>query len=293
MDRRNLFHWGRLFFATTLMFAFTTRAAQAQTVKPQPLSYDFAQLDYPGAVETELTGINNAGEVVGTYQINNVRHAFRWKQGVFQNIDFPGAAYTRADGINNQGDIVGSYQMDSPFFGFHPTGFLLTANGFTTIAAPGAQSTEAFDITGRVIVGDYYDQNFRRHGFRLTGGVFETIDMPGAFNTAARGINARGTIVGDADNHGFVLRDGEFTAIPLPGAGESDAAWDINGRGWIVGGGSGAFGTHGYVLNSNGFTLIDFPGLRSSLTGVNGLGNVTGSFFDNNARLHGFIGVRR
>src|SRR5437870_12730271 len=108
MTRRNLFHWGRLLFAATLMFVFTTRIAQSQTAKPQPFSYDFAQLDYPGAVETEVTGINNGGEVVGTYLINNVRHYFRWKEGVFQTIDFPGAAYTRADGINNQGDIVGS-----------------------------------------------------------------------------------------------------------------------------------------------------------------------------------------
>jgi probable HAF family extracellular repeat protein len=85
----------------------------------------FTQIDFPGATETLLTGINNSGKIVGAYsdrdQIvgrfndpNNAagNHGFLLDDGAFTPIDFPGAPGTVAFGINDRSQIVGSFVDD-------------------------------------------------------------------------------------------------------------------------------------------------------------------------------------
>src|SRR5262249_31103353 len=55
-------------------------------------------------------GINNFGQIVGTYSNHNVTsHGFLWKDGVYTTFDVPGAISTTLSGINDYGEIVGSY----------------------------------------------------------------------------------------------------------------------------------------------------------------------------------------
>jgi hypothetical protein len=123
----------------------------------------FTTIDVPGAVSTQLEGINDAGVVVGNYSncsensLACLPHGFVYAGGQFTTLDVPGATTTSAEGINNSGVIVGDYE-----------------NCVTVSSCAG-------------------------HGFIYAGGIFTTIDVPGGIpgGTDIHGINNRGDIVGE------------------------------------------------------------------------------------------------
>lgn len=72
-------------------------------------------LDVPGASGSEAHGLNNVGQVIGFWWINNPpqAHGFIWDGTGFTNIDYPPPGpgvdvQTRANGINDNGLIVGN-----------------------------------------------------------------------------------------------------------------------------------------------------------------------------------------
>jgi probable HAF family extracellular repeat protein len=69
-------------------------------------------LSFPGATITEALGLNNLGQVVGSYTdaMGNV-HGFIYSNGVFTALNVPGAPDTIVNGINNFGAIVGFTQQ--------------------------------------------------------------------------------------------------------------------------------------------------------------------------------------
>src|SRR5947199_74448 len=140
------------------------------------LASTFTTIDIPvpGATGTVAVGINNRGQIVGSYSTTSGFHSFLLDHGTFTTIDVPGAGY--ASGINDRGQIVGVYHIYSSFLLDHGT--------FTTIDVPGASFTEASGINNRgQIVGDYFvgtPINGTRRGFVLDHGTFTTIDAPGA-----------------------------------------------------------------------------------------------------------------
>jgi uncharacterized membrane protein len=93
-------------------------------------------LSFPGAKGgTFPTGINNLGEIVGSYLLfsNDIRHGFSWKNGVFANIRTPSGGNVNPFQISNRGDIVGDF-LDANFQGH---GFSLEDKGrFTQIDVP-------------------------------------------------------------------------------------------------------------------------------------------------------------
>jgi hypothetical protein len=173
------------------VLASTTSSALAST---------FSTIDVPGASSTSAIGINERGDILGSYEAGGIAHGFLLDHGTFSTIDVLGS------GINNRGDIVGVYIGAD--FAVH--GFLLEHGTFITIDVPGAIVTQAFGINnGGQIVG-WYIGAFTVHGFLLEHGTFSTIDVPGAIATQTFGINNRGDIVGfyigaDGISHGFVL----------------------------------------------------------------------------------------
>lgn len=68
---------------------------------------------FPGASATQAFGLNDRGEVVGTYNVgtgnNAVTHGFTWMNGKFTTVDYPMASATFINGVNDEGDIVGFY----------------------------------------------------------------------------------------------------------------------------------------------------------------------------------------
>ncbi len=156
-------------------------------------------------------------------------------------------------------------------------GFVLDKGRVTTFDAPGAFTTQAWDITntGRVI-GQYYDDG-EQHGFvRDRRGQISTVDFPGEDGSLNESIggNDRGEIVGSHGNydpengelqaHVRDLRD-RFATHDVPGALVT-GAFKNNNRGQVV----GAYSVEsrrvpirayrGYLLEDDKFTPIDAPG---------------------------------
>src|SRR5215216_1409639 len=71
----------------------------------------FTTVDVPGAVTTNVQGVNTQGDIVGTYvDAAGTQHGFLRSGDRYLTIDFPAARLTFARGINDAGDIVGTYQ---------------------------------------------------------------------------------------------------------------------------------------------------------------------------------------
>jgi hypothetical protein len=69
-------------------------------------SYVYTTLDVPGSGDTFAAGINNAGQIVGSY---NGSHGFILSGGVYSTLDAPGRlSLTYLTAINDSGQIVGS-----------------------------------------------------------------------------------------------------------------------------------------------------------------------------------------
>jgi probable HAF family extracellular repeat protein len=113
----------------------------------------FAQLDYPGSQDTQADAINNAGVIVGAYDINNSGpHGFIHQNGMFKNIDVPGGSFTYPTAINNKGVVAGYYQ--TPDFNVH--GFLYRNGAFETVDYPNTIGTGLSGINDdNVIVGNW------------------------------------------------------------------------------------------------------------------------------------------
>src|SRR5262249_15696487 len=159
---------------------------------------NFPAIDFPGALTTEATGIDDSSTIVGIYvtiagSVNCADplatvvavHGFvRTARGQYLSVDVPastGAKHTLLAKINDAGEIVGTYRTNT-----------LTARalgGDNPVSSPG-------DI----------------HNFVLSGtGTFTTIDLtaiPGSLGGLPLGVNPRGSIVGvyndGAHEHGFI-----------------------------------------------------------------------------------------
>lgn len=95
-------------------------------------------IDYPGAVNTSLNGINDAGEIVGAYYDQaGIEHGFLDSNNVFTTIDYPGQMTSLAR-INNVGEIAGYFPNES---------FLYVNGAFTTINYPDPE-TSFTQVTG-------------------------------------------------------------------------------------------------------------------------------------------------
>jgi hypothetical protein len=71
----------------------------------------FIQLDYPGSIFTQATGLNSSGQVAGTYQDSSgASHGFVYdiKSATFSSVDAPnGTGITLVNSINDLGQLAG------------------------------------------------------------------------------------------------------------------------------------------------------------------------------------------
>jgi probable HAF family extracellular repeat protein len=70
-------------------------------------------IDYPAnglvSISPAAVGINDAGQIVGRYDIPGSTHGFLYSGGTYTTIDDPNGVGGVANGINNSGQIVGIY----------------------------------------------------------------------------------------------------------------------------------------------------------------------------------------
>jgi len=125
------------------------------------------QIDYPGAAHTYAYAINDAAQIVGTYEdAAGVNHGFILEgdpavPANYRTLDYPGASATEARGINEFGEIVGFYQDG---VGIHH-GFLLQGDpdiiaNFTSIDHPDATETFALTLDNDALIVGRYITNF-------------------------------------------------------------------------------------------------------------------------------------
>jgi len=281
------------------IFVWIIGSVLALAIPAAASPFTYITIDVPGAVQTSVSGISNAGVAVGFYEDSaGNEHGFeRLVDGtLIYPIDDPKgvigtSTLTYLYGINNAGTILGSGGVISA------DPFTLSGGVFTTYQIPGAFRTVLGDINDQGDFVGYYETNSVDHGFLQHGSDAPlTIDVPGSIYTVAFGINSPGDIVGGyrlADNvlHGFIRHpDGTFTTVDFPGA-VSPGLFSINDSGVVIGccsvdlSGKWFYGTPGNLVEFN-IPGMDFSGLAA----INNAGQFAGSYAGSDRVTHGFIG---
>lgn len=272
------------------------RRARRHVPHPEPFearvllssgSYTYAPVVFPGSSTTELAGINNSGEVVGSFTGTSLAGgSFLLSNGSYTTIAVPASTgfQTMATAISSSGQIVGDYN-DTTTFAAH--GFLQSGGTFTTIDAPGSSGTYLNAINGAGAVLGTETVSGQADSFLSSGGSYTTINFPGAAYTGATAISDPGLVVGNYSNsndtvtHGFLLSGGTYTTIDVPGA---DFTWPtgINSSGQVAGYYHNADNAlHGFVYSNGTFTTIDYPGaVQTTINGINDSGQLAITTYD-------------
>ena len=267
------------------------------TVSGAGPSFQFISIDFPGAVLTQVQGINPGGEIVGLYRDSAGRqHGFLFSGGNFSSIDYPGAIATDARGISPGGDIVGAF-TNAPGGPPNIHGYLLSQGAFSEVQFPGYLGTIAQRISP---TGDIYGCNHNMdlmasmHGIKRTAEGYSAIDVPASMNNGATPDG--GTIVGlytdmmTGLTHGHLIVNGDFEPFDVPGSNFT-RGWDINPSGEVVGDYRDTAGKfHGFLRTASGYTTVDFPGaIVTRAFAINPAGDIAGAYVDSGGKMHGFL----
>jgi hypothetical protein len=230
----------------------------------EPNHMRYINENFPGSVQTQVTGLNNRGVTVGFWSNTNMGVGmdanFGWVDvnGRFRNADFPTG--DSASPVTDQ--LLGVNDSD-------------------------------------IAVGFFVDAGGNNHGYEynINTGRFSSVVDPqnqGA-SLQATAINDRGDIVGNIGSDGFLLRHGHLTELAVPGASATMALGvsnfdEVVGT-YTVGSGSSAQ-MHGFTWQpGRGFTSIDDPhGIgTTTINGVNDFGQLVGFYVDANGNTDGFL----
>ena len=267
--------------ATVAVFPPTAWAATTETFVP-------ITIHYPGSTSTSARGINNRGDIVGTFSCaaactNPLTgetssagvHGFLVRNGVYMRIDVPGGVATTPRGVSQQGTIVGHYSAAGVTHGF------VYANG--NYVYPIDVPAELFDNPSSTlrhtlpvrmspqgdIVGCIHEANLTMttmHGWLLRNGEYTILRTPHfAGDTESRdpdtmnnGVAPTGEIVGFyfSDGVSYVADQSGITTTFTFEGNRFTLAWDVNPRGDIVGVvGENQAMTVGAPVNARGFLI--------------------------------------
>ena len=218
--------------------------------------------NFPGSVQTQVTGLNNRGVTVGFWSNTNMGVGmdanFGWVDvnGRFRNADFPTG--DSASPVTDQ--LLGVNDAD-------------------------------------IAVGFWVDGQGNNHGYEynISTGRFSSVVDPqdqGA-SLQATAINDRGDIAGNIGSDGFLLRHGHLTDLAVPGA-SATMALGVNNFGEVVGtytvGSGSSAANHGFTWTpQRGFRTVDDPhGVgTTTINGVNDFGQLVGFYVDANGNTDG------
>jgi hypothetical protein len=234
-----------------------------------PRTHAYVNENFPGSVQTQVTGLNNEGVTVGFWSSMNT------------------ASMTN----NNFGFVdVGGHFRNADF----PTG---------TPASPPVDQLLGVNDSD-IAVGFYTDANGNNHGYEYNIATtrYSTVvdpNAPSASLTAA-GINDHGDVAGiytnpaDGNTDGFLLSHGHFTDLAVPGS-SSTMALGVNNSDEVVGvyvPSTDANALDGFTWTpQHGFRTIDDPhGMgTTTINGVNDFGQLVGFYVDANGNTDGFL----
>jgi len=207
--------------------------------------------NFPGSVQTQVTGLNDRGVTVGFWaDANNDNFGFYTRHGRFHEVNFPGSVNSGGTSVNqllgvNDRDMAVGFYTDAAGNN-HGYTYNIRDHRFHTVRVPGATSLTAAGINNRGdIAGFYTDAAGATHGFLETGHRVRTLDAPGAMSTTATGVNDQDEVVGvyqDAagNMHGFTWTPwAGFQTIDDPNAVDNGLTTTtingVNDRGDLVG----------------------------------------------------------
>ena len=222
---------------------------------------NYQNLNFPGSVQTQVTGLNDEGVQVGFWStqnnanLTNTNFGFYLRNGQFHTVNFPTGdnASPPVDqllGVNNHDVAVGFYtngQGNNRGFEYN-----IITHRFSRVLKPGAPagtagpSLTAAAINNRGDVAGFYTNSrgvtvaFLKYGY----GRFLTLAVRGASMTQAFGVNDRDEVVGsytvgtgnNSVMHGFTWRPGHgFTTVDDPHGIGTTIINGVNDRGDLVG----------------------------------------------------------
>ena len=272
----------RALVLVTAVLLVGVRAASAATTE----TFVPTTIHYPGSTSTAARGINNSGEVVGTYScavacVNPQTgetstagtHGFLLQDGVYTRIDVPGGANTTPRGVSEQGAVVGHYNVGAVTHGF----VYADGNYIYPIDVP----AELFDNPGSPLrdtlpirispqgdlVGCFHEDSVTMttmHGWLLRNGTFTVLSTPHSPgdttsrdpDTMNNGIAPTGEIVGFYLSRGvsYVADSNRIVETFTFEGNFFTLAWDVNPRGDIVGvRGDNPANTVGAAVHPRGF----------------------------------------
>ena len=229
----------------------------------------FIPVNYPGVPQTQLTGLNDHGTLVGYFYPTNKGTAvdnqfgFYEKDGKFVEVNNPNTPKQPPNGNLIENQLLGVNDSD-------------------------------------IAVGFYNDKFGNSHGYTYdinTGKFSADINFPNAVSTVAAAINNAGAIAGfytDSANvtHGFLKDDGEVVSVDAPGASTTELL-GLNDFGLAVGFDVVGGVTHGiiYDVSTQTFATLDDPH-ASGLTefnGINDRGDIVGFYMDSKGNTDGLL----
>jgi probable HAF family extracellular repeat protein len=252
----------------------------------------FTTVDVPGAVISNVTGINSAGDMVGYYTAtsNGPGTGFLLTGGDFSFFSYPGADSTLAFGINDSALVSGTaYTHEFTA----ANGFLYDGANFVSVRAPGQSATFSRGINNaKTVVGAAGSLSFT-DGFELSGQRFVDISPPGSYIFVfATGINNLGQIVGTTDDQAFLYSGNKFKHIRLPWPNNVTTAMGINDDGFIVGSYEKCFpcAFYGFVRHNGKYLSFGYPGaMETDAFGISNNGEIVGSYTFDQQTYHGFV----
>jgi hypothetical protein len=262
-------------------------AAVGQT-NVRNISVTFTTIDVPGAVYTEMIGINSAGDIVGNYgqDTSQDSHGFMYSNGAFTYFDYPGQTFTVPHAINDM-QVIAGYVGISPVFGF-----IYDGTNFASVNDGNNSATVVLGINNAAELVGGAGTIYTTKGFASRSGVFKTLNVPGAYTYVyGSGVNNTGAIVGWTDSDSFMCRGTNCKIMDFPGASHTEVE-GINDSGMMVGWYTVPYTCVGcaFVEKNGKYLSFAYPGAAfTAAGGINKSGVIVGAYtFDYNV-WHGFI----
>jgi len=249
--------------------------------------------DYPGALDTSPSGINESGTVVGSFtnQLNQVQSFVRFADGTFSEpIVYPGSQSTYLSGINNTGTMCGSYLLGGTYHGF-----FLSGSTFTNFDLP-APNTLLSSVND---AGNFCGSTIAQ-AFVSIDGILTMFAIPRQVIIGADGINSRNQVAGSAV-HGpeieysyFRDADGKIVwPIRTPGF-RNTGVFGMDDKGRMVGfvATKDAPTQAVFLRPKHQFAVFAYPGaVFTEFNDINSKGQICGNYFSPDGIQHGFIAL--
>jgi uncharacterized membrane protein len=236
----------------------------------------FERISFPGSAWTYAYGINDRGDIVGTYSAGGIQSAYILAKGEYRKLDAPPGYQTRAYDINSRGTVSGAYHTGAAGTKWQPA--IWEQDFFTPLpvitSTLGADMAEGFGINDRgevvghyTVPGDVYTPpgNLKMYGFVYRdGAVTASLDYPGSgWMSCAWGMGPDGTAAGhytdvatpEVNVAGYLWKEGSFTArLVAPGA-ISTFPSVVTRNGVIAG-----YAVLGHVTPTGGYVATEWVG---------------------------------